>query len=88
MSLPRAVGLALSNIASDYRDAIKANLLRNNALSIPQFRFAQFIGAWEGFRGPDQTSARLLERFYYPAESQSNETPPAPGRRIVYSEDP
>jgi rhamnosyltransferase len=62
--------------------------LRNNALSIPQFRLAQFIGAWEGFRSPDHASSRLLERFYYPAESHINETPPAPGRKIVYSEDP
>lgn len=88
MSLPRAVGLALSNIASDYRDAIKADLLRSNALSIPQFRFAQFIGAWQGFREPDHVSARLLERFYYPAESQGDDLPPALGRKIVYSEDP
>lgn len=87
MTLPRAMGLALSNIASDYRDAIKANLLRSNALSIPQFRFAQFIGAWEGFRKPDVVSARLLERFYYPPESDSDDVPPAPGRKIVYSED-
>lgn len=88
MSLPRAIGLALSNIASDYREAVKANLLRSNALSIPQFRFAQFIGAWQGFREPDHVSARLLERFYYPAESQTVELPPAPGRKIVYSEHP
>ncbi len=87
MSLPRALGLALTNIASDYRDAMKAHLWRSNALSIPQFRFAQFIGAWQGFREPDHVSARLLERFYYPAESQSTEPAPAPGRKIVYTED-
>lgn len=87
MSLPRALSLALTNIASDYRDAVKANLWRSNALSIPQFRFAQFIGAWQGFREPDHVSARLLERFYYPAESHSSEPAPAPGRKIVYSED-
>ena len=87
MSLPRAVGLALSNIAGDYVDAVKAKRLRGNMLGIPLFRFAQFIGAWEGFRQPANLSARLLERFYYPADSQSYELPPAPGRKIVYSED-
>lgn len=87
MSLPRALGLALSNIASDYRDAVKGNQLRNNALSIPHFRFAQFIGAWEGFRAPDDASARLLERFYYPADSRSEDPPAEPGRRIEYSDD-
>lgn len=87
MSLPRALGLALTNIAGDYREAVRAHLLRSNALSIPQFRLAQFIGAWQGFREPDHVSARLLERFYYPPESRSDESAPAPGRKIVYSED-
>jgi rhamnosyltransferase len=87
MSLPSAVGLALSNIASDYKEAVKVNRLRTNVLSIPQFRFAQFIGAWEGFRAPDHVSASLRERFYYPADSKSADTPAEPGLRIEYSED-
>jgi rhamnosyltransferase len=87
MSLPSAVGLALSNIAGDYKEAVKAHCLRNNAVSIPLFRFAQFIGAWQGFRAPDHVSARLRERFYYPADAQSDDLPPAPGRKIVYSDD-
>lgn len=87
MSLPGAVGLAISNMLGDYRDAVKAGHIRGNILSIPLFRTAQFIGAWEGFRAPDHVSARLLERFYYPAASQSNDMPDAPGRKIVYSED-
>ncbi len=87
MSLPRAARLALSNIAGDYLDAAKAGRLRDNALSIPLFRSAQFLGAWEGFRKPDNASARLLERFYYPADKQSHELPPEPGRKIVYSEE-
>lgn len=87
MSLSRAAGLAISNIAGDYVDALKAKRLRTNVISIPLFRLAQFIGAWEGFRAPDRVSARLLERFYYPAEAQSLDVPPAPGRRIAYSDD-
>ena len=87
MSLPSAVGLALSNVAGDYTEAVKVNCLRTNVLSIPLFRFAQFIGAWQGFRAPDDVSARLLERFYYPADSKSYGLPPEPGRRIEYSED-
>jgi glycosyltransferase involved in cell wall biosynthesis len=87
MSLPNAVGLALSNIASDYKEAVKVNRLRSNVVSIPQFRFAQFIGAWEGFRAPDHVTARLRERFYYPADSRSADTPAEPGLKIEYSED-
>ena len=84
MSLPSAMSLALSNVADDYREAVKATCLRGNVLSIPLFRFAQFIGAWEGFRAPDNVSARLLERFYYPGNSTSSDLPSAPGQRIVY----
>lgn len=87
MSLPSALGLALSNIAGDYVDAAKAQCLRRNVLGIPLFRSAQFIGAWEGFRQPNNIPARLLERFYYPADSHSRDLPAAPGRRIVYSDD-
>lgn len=87
MSFPKAVGLALTNIVSDYVDAARAKRLRANAVGIPLFRFAQFIGAWEGFRSPDNVSSRLLERFYYPAESQGEQLPQAPGRRILYSDD-
>ena len=85
MSLSTAVGLALSNIAGDYRDAVKANCVHNNMLTIPLFRFAQFIGAWQGFRTSDHVSARLLERFYYPADSTSHHSQPEPGRKIEYS---
>lgn len=87
MSLPNAIGLALSNIASDYKEAVKARQLRSNVVSIPQFRFAQFIGAWQGFRAPDRMTASLRERFYYPAGSKSCDTPTEPGVKIQYSED-
>jgi hypothetical protein len=87
MTLPNAVGLALSNIAGDYREAVKARCVSSNVVSIPLFRFAQFIGAWQGFRAPDHVSARLRERFYYPAHAQNDDPPPAPGRKIVYSDD-
>lgn len=87
MSLPNAIGLAVSNIASDYKEAIKVHRLRANLVSIPQFRFAQFIGAWEGFRAPDRVTASLRERFYYPVDSKSADDPEEPGLRIQYSED-
>jgi rhamnosyltransferase len=85
MSLSNAVGLALSNIAGDYRDAVKVNCLWRNVFTIPLFRFAQFFGSWEGFRTSEHVSARLLERFYYPADSTSRDVPSAPGRKIEYS---
>ena len=87
MSAITAGQLALSNIFGDYIDAVKTRRLRGNVLSIPMFRTAQFLGAWEGFRSPGHVSARLLERFYYPADSGSKTHQPAPGQKIVYSED-
>lgn len=87
MSLPGAVGLSLSNIASDYAHAARARRLRGNVLGIPMFRFAQFIGAWQGFRQPNNVSAQLLEHFYYPPDPGSHVAPPEPGRKIEYSGD-
>lgn len=87
LTLRGAVILALSNIAGDYREAAKARCLRGNVVSIPLFRTAQFIGAWEGFHAPDNVTARLLERFYYPADSAGGEIAPAPGTKIVYADD-
>ena len=87
MSLQGAIGLAVSNIAGDYKDALKARRLLGNIASIPLFRTAQFIGAWEGFRAPDDFSTQLLQRFYYPSEAHSTHTAPEPGSRINYSGD-
>lgn len=87
MSLPGAIGLSLSNIASDYTHAAKARRLRGNMLGIPMFRLAQFIGAWQGFRQPNNVSAQLLEHFYYPPHPGSHLAPPEPGRKIQYSGD-
>jgi len=88
MSLPEAVGLSLSNIVSDYTHAIKSRRLRSNVLGIPMFRFAQFMGAWQGFRKPNHVSAQLLEHFYYPPDSGSHAAPPEPGRKIEYRQAP
>lgn len=84
MSFPRALALALSNIGSDYLEAFRVNRLRGNVLSIPQFRLAQFMGAWEGFRTPDQVSESLLERFYYPSRPKGLDEPSVRGRKIQY----
>ena len=89
MSLRGALSLALSNIVGDYKDAFGARCLKDNMLSIPLFRSAQFMGAWEGFRAPDHISAQLRERFYYPSDSKGLDSAPEPepGRRIRYSQE-
>lgn len=87
MSLTDAVGLAVSNMVNDYKDAVKARRLRGNVMGIPLFRSAQFFGAWQGFRAPDELSAQLRERFYYPSDPHQLHPEPEPGRRIQYSQD-
>lgn len=87
MTLSNALTLAMSNITKDFKEAAQMNQLRRNVWSIPQFRFAQFLGAWQGFRAPDLDSARLLERFYYPAETVRREVTAEPGRKIEYPQD-
>jgi rhamnosyltransferase len=80
----QAVGLALTNIASDYWHAAREGMLRTNLLSIPRFRAAQFQGAWEGSRVADRPSEALLRRFYYPTEFGRQAPPAPPGRKIEY----
>jgi len=87
MSLPSAVGLAITNVAGDYKGALRAGRLRSNIFSIPLFRTAQFLGAWQGFSAPDHVSTELLQRFYYPSESHIAHSATEPGRKIRYSQD-
>ena len=87
MSLPSAAGLAITNVAGDYKGALRAGRIRGNIFSIPLFRTAQFLGAWQGFRAPDHVSTELLQRFYYPSESRSTNLATEPGRKIRYSQD-
>jgi glycosyltransferase involved in cell wall biosynthesis len=87
LSLSAAAGLAITNVAGDYVDALRARRVRGNMLGIPMFRTAQFLGAWQGFRAPDQVSSQLLQRFYYPSESHNAHVAPEPGRKIRYSQD-
>ena len=87
MSLPEAFGLTVSNIISDYTHAVRAHRLRSNLAGIPLFRLAQFSGAWQGFRAPNDVSAQLLEHFYYPPDSANPPAAPEPGRKIQYSDD-
>jgi glycosyltransferase involved in cell wall biosynthesis len=85
MSAPHALRLALQNTASDYYHAIREGRLIANALSIPTFRAAQFLGAWEGFRTPPTLTDELRRRFYYPGASGAAIGQAQPGQRIEYS---
>jgi len=84
MSFATAIYLAAKNIAADYVGAARSRQLGPNLTSIPRFRFAQFIGAWEGFRIGDKASRSLIERFYYPPDTEEKTGRPEPGSLVDY----
>lgn len=66
VGLFEAIGLFLLSTARDYVSAAARSRLLSNALSIPRFRAAQYLGTWEGFRHRGDVSNSLRRRFYYP----------------------
>jgi rhamnosyltransferase len=85
MSPVEAARLAVANIGSDIYHAARDGQLLSNVVDISRFRVAQFIGAWEGFRNPDDISDDLKRRFYYPLDLGQVDAIPEPGRRIDYT---
>lgn len=85
MSVPHAIRLALQNIATDYWHAAREGALLQNFWSVPAFRSAQFLGAWEGFRTPPSLTEELRRRFYYPPSQSGRRMREEPGRRIDYA---
>ncbi len=61
-----ALALFVANTARDYLAALPRRRLRANLWAIPRFRFAQFWGAWLGFRQAGEPPRALKRRFYYP----------------------
>ncbi len=84
MTVVSAVYLAVKNIMADYGSAIRSRQLAPNLTSIPRFRVAQFLGAWEGFRIGDDASRGLIQRFYYPPEATRGPDSPQPGKPVSY----
>jgi glycosyltransferase involved in cell wall biosynthesis len=89
MGMATAVRLAAINILGDYREALHEGCLQENAVDIPRFRLAQFIGTYRGFSQSGPVTDVLKRRFYYPSangntagDRQGNDT----GRPIDYDE--
>ncbi len=68
-----AAHLFVRNVAVDLRHAAREGGLARHALDIPIYRFAQFLGAYRGFRQRGPVPDALRRRFYYPGR-----TAPAP----------
>ncbi len=79
MGFIEATGLFIANTLRDYVAAVPRRCLLSNFLSIPRFRYAQFRGAWQGFRQHDDPTAELKRRFYYPKGFTTKRKRPLPG---------
>lgn len=66
MSLLETLKLIAWNIVGDAIHAARAGLLLENLTEIVQFRTAQFIGSYQGFRQQGPVTGDLKRRFYYP----------------------
>ena len=89
MSCATAARLAAVNMLSDYREAARVGCLRHNALDIPRFRTAQFLGTYRGFLQSGPVTDVLRRRFYYPlpnGTASGGSSAGAPGRAIDYDD--
>jgi rhamnosyltransferase len=64
-----AANLFARNVAMDLVHAAREGELRRHGLDIPAYRFAQFVGAWRGFRQQGPVTEALRKRFYYPGRT-------------------
>jgi hypothetical protein len=74
MRLRQAVRLATLNVARDYAAAKDEGVLVPNLIDIPRFRAAQFYGTFRGFTQTGQVTEALKRRFYFPDESEPEES--------------
>jgi glycosyltransferase involved in cell wall biosynthesis len=82
-----AARLFATNVAHDYVHATRDRVLLRNVLDIPRFRFAQFLGTYEGFAQRGEVPEGLRRRFYYPRALQESEpSERVRGSRIRYDD--
>jgi rhamnosyltransferase len=81
-----AVALTAGNTVSDYLHAAREGVLLSNLAGIPSFRFAQFLGAWQGHSHTDHVSEGLKRRLYYPLDTRAPTVAEVSGNPIDYTE--
>ncbi len=80
------VRLSLTNVFTDYRQAVHDEVLRRQIVEIPRFRLMQFWGTYRGFAKRGRVTSQLRQTFYYPNSRRRSEAPePEPERRIEYA---
>lgn len=86
MPAGEAAWLWMRSVGSDLAHAAREGVLVDVAGEVVQFRSAQFLGTWRGFRQSGPVTRSLKERFYYPDAPGASEEPPPPGRPIAYDD--
>lgn len=63
--------------SSDLRQAARDKVLAREWWDILRFRFAQYLGTWQGYRYSGKIDQDLHSRFYYPPGSLTEKVPAA-----------
>lgn len=75
------ISMFLHKIFSDLRQATRDQVLTREWWDILRFRFAQYLGTWQGYRYSGRIDQDLHQRFYYPPGSLTEKVPA--GRPVV-----
>jgi rhamnosyltransferase len=62
-------------ISSDLQQAARDQVLAREWWDILRFRFAQYLGTWQGYRYSGKIDQDLHQRFYYPPGSLTEKVP-------------
>jgi rhamnosyltransferase len=71
------ISMFIYKVSSDLRQAARENLLAKEVWDILRFRFAQYLGTWQGYRYSGKIDQYLHQRFYYPPGSLTEKVPAA-----------
>ena len=87
------IRLYLANVFSDYAQARRQGVLRQELIDIPRFRLMQFWGTYRGYAQRGPVTSQLRQTFYYPqtrtpAHLEGAVAKPDPRRRVQYATHP
>ena len=81
------IRLFLTNLLSDWGQAIKERTFFRVAWSVVWFRWLQFYGTYRGYRQSGPVTGQLRRVFYYPAEEKDQSIERNQARPIQYGEE-
>ena len=86
------VRLFVANVFSDYAQARRQGVLRQELMGIPRFRLMQFWGTYRGYAQRGPVTSLLRQTFYYPHSRRGDQLAARPRpdarRRVKYAANP